>query len=130
MRFEEVLTEGAPAPIGPYSQAVICGDLVFCSGQIGLDPASGKIAGESVEEQAERAMLNLEAVLEKAGASPSTVVKTTLYLVDMADFARVNQVYSKHFGSAKPARSTVAVASLPRDAKVELEAIAFVPRER
>lgn len=128
MRFEEVLTAGAPKPIGPYSQAVICGDLVFCSGQIGLDPVSEKIAGDDVAEQAERVMLNIEAVLEKAGASPSTVVRTTLYLVNMADFASVNQVYSKHFGAAKPARSTVAVASLPRDAKIEMEAIAFIPR--
>jgi len=128
LRLEEVLVEGAPRPIGPYSQAVICGDLVFCSGQIGLDPVSGAMVGDDVSVQAERAVLNLKAVLENAGASLSTVVKTTLYLVDMADFSAVNNVYARHFGDAKPARSTVAVASLPKGAKVELDAIAFIPR--
>jgi 2-iminobutanoate/2-iminopropanoate deaminase len=127
LRLERVLSEGAPKPIGPYSQAVICGDLVFCSGQIGLDPASGDLVGDEVVAQAERVMLNLKAVLEAAGANPSTVVRTTLYLVDITDFSAVNNVYARHFGDAKPARSTVAVASLPRGAKVEMDAIAFIP---
>lgn len=111
-------------PIGPYSQAIRSGDLLYCSGQIPLDPATGALAEDDASAQAERALQNLGAVLRAAGSDFAGVVKTTLYLTDMNDFAAVNEVYARYFGATRPARSTVAVAGLPRGARVEIDAIA------
>ena len=119
-----VQTSAAPAAIGPYSQAIRSGDLVFTAGQIGLDPATGELL-DGVAEQAERALRNLTAILDAAGTSVERVVKTTVFLADMADFATVNEVYARHFSSPFPARSTVAVAGLPKGALVEIEAVAL-----
>jgi len=119
-----VQTDGAPAAIGPYSQAVRSGDFLFCSGQIALDPRSGEMVGESAADQARRVLVNLAAVLEAGGASLQTVVKTTIFLDDMADFAAVNEVYAEAFGDHRPARATVEAAALPKGALVEIEAIA------
>jgi 2-iminobutanoate/2-iminopropanoate deaminase len=121
-----VHTENAPAAIGPYSQAVVAGDFLFTAGQIAIDPATGQIVQGDVSAQTERVMHNLAAVLEKAGASWSDVVKTTVYLQDMADFPRVNEVYGRVMGDARPARSTVQVAGLPRGVLVEIDAVAVV----
>jgi 2-iminobutanoate/2-iminopropanoate deaminase len=121
-----VHTEKAPAAIGPYSQAIIAGNFLFTAGQIALDPATGQIAQGDVSAQTERVMRNLTAVLDNAGASWSDVVKTTVYLQDMADFPRVNEVYGRMIGDARPARSTVQVAGLPRGVLVEIDAVAIV----
>jgi len=121
-----VHTENAPAAIGPYSQAIVAGNFLFTAGQIALDPASGQIIHGDVSAQTERVMRNLTAVLEKAGASWPDVVKTTVYLQDMADFPRVNEVYGRMIGDARPARSTVQVAGLPRGVLVEIDAVAIV----
>ncbi|MBV8154050.1 MAG: RidA family protein [Candidatus Eremiobacteraeota bacterium] len=123
-KHESVLTQHAPKPIGPYSQAILSGHELYCSGQIPIDPHTGEIVSGDVAAQAERAIENLGAVLCAAGYTFAEVVKTTLYLVDMNDFAAVNAVYEKHFGLAKPARSTVAVAALPRGARIEIDCIA------
>lgn len=122
--MESIVTDKAPAAIGPYSQAIRAGGLLFCSGQIPLDPISGDMISGSIEEETGRVMENLKSVLEAASASFEQVVKTTLYLTDMADFPRVNQVYGSYFPALKPARVTVAVAALPRGARIEIEAIA------
>ena len=119
-----IVTENAPVPIGPYSQAVLAGDVVFCSGQIPLDPRTGEIAGVTAAAQAERVIENIGGILLAAGLDFGDVVKTTVYLVDMADFAEVNEVYARYFSESKPARSTVTVAALPRGVRVEIEAIA------
>ena len=119
-----IATEGAPRAIGPYSQAVRVGQWVFCSGQIGLDPATGDLVGGGVVAEADRALHNLRAVLAAAGGGLDTLVRTTIYLVDLTDFARVNEVYERHIGAPFPARATVGVASLPRGARVEIDAIA------
>lgn len=126
MSATAVLTGAAPAPIGPYSQAVAAGGFVFCSGQVALDAQTGDLLDGDVAEQTRKAMANLGAVLEAAGCRFADVVKTTIFLIDMADFAAVNAVYGETFGggSTPPARSTVAVAALPRGARVEIEAIA------
>ncbi|HOZ72207.1 MAG TPA: RidA family protein [Spirochaetales bacterium] len=118
-----IATTSAPAAIGPYSQAVKVGDLVFCSGQLGLDPATGEFAPGGVRAQAEQAMKNLEALAKAAGCSLDGIVKTTIFLKDMADFPVVNEVYGARFKGDKPARSTVAVAGLPKGGLVEIEAI-------
>ncbi|MBN1241710.1 MAG: RidA family protein [Spirochaetales bacterium] len=120
-----VATERAPKAIGPYSQAVKAGGLVFCSGQLGLDPASGDLVSGGVKPQAEQALRNLKAVLHAAGSSIEKVVKTTIFLADMADFATVNEVYGGVFTQPHPARSTFAVAGLPKAGLVEIEAIAL-----
>jgi 2-iminobutanoate/2-iminopropanoate deaminase len=120
-----VSTEQAPAAIGPYSQAIAAAGLVFCSGQIPLDPASGQIVEGGIESQTRRVLDNLTAVLQAAGSSPEQVVKTTIFLADMNDFATVNTIYTEYFGTEPPARSTVQVARLPRDVRVEVEAIAL-----
>ena len=119
-----VNTEQGPAAIGPYSQAIISGDLVFTAGQIALDPATMQIVEGDITAQTERVMTNLSAILEAAGASLGTVVKTTVFIQDMNEFAAMNEVYGRHFGEHKPARSTVQAARLPRDVRVEIEAIA------
>jgi len=126
MSVRIVHTEKAPAAIGPYSQAIIAGNFVFTAGQIALDPATGQIVEGDVTAQAERVMTNLTAVLESAGSSWSEVVKTTVYLQDMTDFPRVNEVYGRMIGDARPARSTVQVAGLPRGVLVEIDAVAVV----
>ena len=120
--MELVSTKNAPAAIGPYSQAVKCGDYVFTSGQIALDPSTGTLCGD-IREQSERVCRNLEAVLSAAGSSLDRVIKTTCFLADIADFAAFNEVYGKYF-SHKPARSCVAVKSLPKGALVEVECVA------
>lgn len=119
-----IATERAPRAVGPYSQAIGSGDLVFCSGQIGIDPASGQLVGPGTGEQALQCLNNLGAVLEAAGLGLEDVVKTTVFLVDMGDFTAVNEVYASRFAGEPPARSAVAVMSLPKGARVEIEAIA------
>jgi 2-iminobutanoate/2-iminopropanoate deaminase len=126
-RQEPVRTTDAPAAIGPYTQAIATDLLVFTSGQIGLDPATGKMVGKDVVTQAERALSNLAAVLAKAGCSMGDVVKTTVYLRDMKDYPAVNEVYAKVFTGIAPARSAMAVAGLPMDARVEIDAVARRP---
>ncbi|NPA30717.1 MAG: RidA family protein [Chloroflexi bacterium] len=121
-------TDAAPAAIGPYSQAVRAGDFVFTAGQIGLDPATGQMVVGGVEAQTRQALRNLQAVLEAAGASLSQVVKTTVFLQDMNDFAAMNAVYAEFFAAEPPARSAVQAAALPKGALVEIEAVAYSPR--
>ena len=121
---QAVSTDSAPAAIGPYSQGMRAGDLLFCSGQIPLDPASGELVKEDIEGQARRCLQNLEAICEAAGASLSNAVRCTIYLSDMNDFARVNEAYAEFFGEEDaPARVTVAAAGLPKGADVEIDAI-------
>ncbi len=121
--IKKVATEKAPAAIGPYSQAIVCGDMVFTSGQIPLNPASGAVEATTIEEQAEQVMQNLGEVLKAAGSSFEKAVKTTCFLADMNDFAAFNAVYGKYF-TTKPARSCVAVKTLPKNVLVEVEVIA------
>ncbi len=123
MTRQSISTAGAPAAIGPYSQAVSTDGLVFCSGQLGLDPETGELA-QGVEAQADRALRNLAAVLDAAGLTLADVLKTTIFLADMGDFAAVNAVYARHMPDPPPARSTVQVAALPKAGLVEIEAIA------
>ncbi len=119
-----IATDHAPGAIGPYSQAVRAGNLVFASGQIPIDPATGEFVVGGVAEQTEQVLRNLAAVFEAAGVGLNQVVKTTVFLVDMEDFTAMNEVYGRFFGEQPPARATVQAARLPRDAKVEIEAIA------
>ena len=123
MSVRTIHSDRAPAAIGPYSQAVVGGGLLFTAGQIAIDPATGEIVAGDVVAQTERVMKNLTAILDHAGASWDRVVKTTVYLQDMADFPRVNEVYARHLGQARPARSTVQVAGLPRGVLVEIDAV-------
>jgi 2-iminobutanoate/2-iminopropanoate deaminase len=123
MTRQAITTSGAPAALGPYSQGIVSGDLVFCAGQLGLDPATGDLA-DGVEAQAERALRNLAAVLDAAGCSFADVVKTTIFLADIGTFAQVNAVYARFMADPAPARSTFAVGALPKGALVEIEAIA------
>lgn len=123
---EVVSTGAAPGAIGPYSQAIKVNGMVFCSGQIPIDPSTGQFASEDVTGQTEQVLKNLSAVLEAAGSSLEQVVKTTVFLADMNDFAAMNEVYGKFFSTNKPARATVQAARLPRDARVEIECIAAV----
>ncbi|MBN2358419.1 MAG: RidA family protein [Deltaproteobacteria bacterium] len=120
-----VTTEAAPRAIGPYAQAIAAGNLVFCSGQIPLDPGSGDLITGSIEIETKRVVDNLEAVLAAAGCRLADVVKTTIFLTDMGHFADVNRIYGERFGAAPPARSTIQVAALPKGARVEIEAIAI-----
>jgi 2-iminobutanoate/2-iminopropanoate deaminase len=124
MSTSAIVTTKAPAAIGPYSQAIRAGSLLFCSGQIALDPATGAMIEGDVEAQTRQALANLQAVLEAAEVGLGAVVKTTIFLVDLADFQRVNAIYAEYFPGVPPARSTVEVSRLPRDARVEIEAIA------
>ena len=123
LELKKVSTENAPAAIGPYSQAIICGDMVFTSGQIPINPASGNVETTTIEEQAEQVMKNLGEVLKAAGSSFEKAVKTTCFLADMNDFAAFNAVYAKYF-TTKPARSCVTVKTLPKNVLVEVEVIA------
>lgn len=125
-QLQQVQTDNAPQAIGPYSQAIICNGLVYTAGQIPLDPRTKEIVGDAIAEQTEQVMKNLRAILEAAGASLDSVVKTTVFLADMNDFAAMNEVYAKAFGAHKPARSTVQAAGLPKNVKVEIEAVAQV----
>ncbi len=129
MEHNQIRTSSAPAAIGPYSQAVRIGQFVYCSGQIALDPATGALVEGDITAQTHRVLQNLQAVLESAGASLTSVVKTTVFLVRMSDFSAMNAVYATYFegpGKIAPARSTIAVAELPRQAQVEIECVAFV----
>lgn len=119
-------TDRAPAAVGPYSQAIKAGNTIYVSGQVGLVPGTKALVGDDVESQAEQVLKNMGAVLEAAGASYRSVVKTTILLVDMADFATVNTIYAKYFPEEQPARATYAVKALPLGAKVEIECIAVV----
>jgi 2-iminobutanoate/2-iminopropanoate deaminase len=121
-----ISTENAPGAIGPYSQAIKTGGMIFCSGQIPIDPSTGEFVSDSIAEQTDQVLKNLIAVLEAGGASLNDVVKTTVFLADMNDFVAMNEVYAKFFSENKPARATVQAARLPRDAKVEIECIAVV----
>lgn len=123
---EVIATDQAPRAIGPYSQAIRAGNLLFCSGQIPIDPATGEFVSGGVAEQTEQVMRNLSEVLQAGQSSLKHVVKTTVFLADMDDFTAMNEVYGRFFGENPPARATVQAARLPRDAKVEIEAIAFI----
>ena len=120
-------TAKAPAAIGPYSQAIKAGNLVFVSGQLPINPVNGQIITGAIEEQTEQVLRNIQAILEAAGASLENVVKTTLFIRDMNDFAKINEAYAKFFKNCPPARATVQVARLPKDAGIEIEAIAVLP---
>ena len=124
--METVSTDKAPGAIGPYSQAVTANGIVFCSGQIPIDPATGNFVSDAIAEQTEQVLKNLDQVLQAAGTGLDRVVKTTVFLADMNDFAEMNEVYSRYFSENKPARATVQAARLPRDAKVEIECIAVI----
>jgi 2-iminobutanoate/2-iminopropanoate deaminase len=126
MSLTVVSTPGAPKAIGPYSQAIAHGGLVYTAGQVALDPATMELVAGGVSEQADRALTNLAAVLAEAGSGLDRVIKTTVYLVDMADFGAMNEVYARHFGTHRPARSTVAVAGLPKGARVEIDVVAVI----
>jgi 2-iminobutanoate/2-iminopropanoate deaminase len=123
--IREVRSDAAPPPLGPYAQAVVAGGFVFASGQLPLDPASGELVGGDTAAQTERVIANLRAVLEAAGASLSRVVRTTVYLADLAEWPRMNEVYTRHFrGDPKPARTAIQAGALPRGAALEMDAIA------
>jgi len=130
MPLDFVATARAPKAIGPYSQAVLANGFLFTAGQVALDPDKGELVAGGIAEQTERALENLRAILTAAHSDFSQVVKTTVFLVDMADFTAMNEVYARAFGSHRPARSTVAVAALPRGARVEIEVIAAVRSEK
>ena len=124
--IETIATENAPKALGPYSQALKVGGFIFCSGQIPIDPATNTVVATTIEDQTRQAISNLGNVLAKAGSSLANVVKTTVFIKDMNDFAALNGVYAEMFGDTKPARSCVEVARLPKDVKVEIECIASV----
>ena len=123
-----IATDSAPRAIGPYSQATVVGNVIYTAGQIALDPGTMEMAGKNVAEQTDRVLQNLAAVLEAAGSSLQHVLKTTVILADMADFPAMNEAYARHFGDHRPARSTVAVQTLPKNARVEIDAIALKRR--
>jgi 2-iminobutanoate/2-iminopropanoate deaminase len=128
VKLEKIATDSAPRAIGPYSQAIVSGDLVFCAGQVGIDPATGEAVQGDVKAQTGRIIDNLAAVLAAAGTDLAHVVKTTVFLTDIGDFAAMNEVYAQKFGDHRPARSTIGIAALPRNLRVEIECIAV--RER
>ena len=123
---EIISTEKAPGAIGPYSQAIKTGNMIFCSGQIPINPETGEFVSENVAEQTHQVLINLRAVLEAAGSNLNNVVKTTVFLADMNDFAAMNEIYAEFFSENKPARATVQAARLPRDARVEIDCIAVI----
>ncbi len=125
MTKKRIATDDAPQAIGPYSQAVRHGNLIFCSGQIGLDPAIGQLVPGGVEAETRQVLLNLAAVLAAAGVTTDAVVRTTIYLVDLGDFTRVNEIYGAYFSEPYPARATVGVSELPRGARIEIDAVAI-----
>jgi 2-iminobutanoate/2-iminopropanoate deaminase len=122
--LDRIQTADAPQAIGPYTQAIRAGGFVFVSGQIPLDPSTGALAGESIEDQTERVLRNIRAILEAAGTSMDRVVKTTVFLRDLTEFPRMNEVYARMFGTARPARATVEVSALPKGVRIEIDAIA------
>jgi 2-iminobutanoate/2-iminopropanoate deaminase len=124
MKKKVIQTDRAPKAVGPYSQAIQCGDLLFVSGQIPIDPATGALAGEDIQTQTRRVLDNVKGLLESQGLGMENVVKSTLFITDMKDFAVVNEIYATYFPSPPPARSTVAISGLARGAKIELEVIA------
>ena len=124
MTLKSIATEKAPAALGPYSQGIIAGNMIFASGQLPINPAEGKITAESIEDMTRQSLENAKAVLAEAGASLSDVAKVTIFIKNMGDFARINGVYAEYFTAHKPARSTVEVARLPLDAQIEIEMIA------
>ncbi|HLZ60432.1 MAG TPA: RidA family protein [Ktedonosporobacter sp.] len=126
MEHTQITTSQAPAAIGPYSQAIRCGQFLYTSGQIPLDPTTGEMVGEDVQSQTHRVLQNLQAVLSSAGSSLKSVIKTTVFLTSMSDFQAMNAVYATYFSGIAPARSTVAVAELPRKALVEIECVALI----
>lgn len=126
MNKKIINTELAPEAIGPYSQSVLAGNILFISGQLPIDPETGKFAGNDIKSQTERSLKNIESILEKAGCTMDNVVKTTVLLNDMGDFAKMNEVYAKFFTKDYPARAAYEVARLPKDALVEIEAVAVV----
>ncbi|HYK98114.1 MAG TPA: RidA family protein [Candidatus Acidoferrales bacterium] len=123
--LRSVNTDKAPKAIGPYSQAIVTGDLIFCAGQVALDPKSGDLVSGDIREQTRRVLDNLAAVLDAAGAGLDRVTKTTVFLTDFAEFAAMNEVYAEKFGAHRPARSTVQISTLPRGARIEIECIAM-----
>ena len=123
--LDNVATDKAPKAIGPYSQAIVADNTIYTAGQVALDPKTGELVGTTVVEQTEQVLQNITAVLAASGSSLGQVVKTTVYLTDMADFAAMNEVYARHFGGHRPARSTVQAAGLPKGARVEIDAIAI-----
>ncbi len=125
MNNDRIVANEAPKPVGPYSLGIQAGKLIFCSGEIGTDPKTGKLV-HSVAEQTERALQNVEITLKSIGLSLNSIVKTTIYLIDVKDFEQVNEVYAKHFSPPYPARSTVVVAAIPKGARVEIDAIALI----
>ena len=125
--MEKINTQKAPAPVGPYSQAIVEGNLIFCSGQAALNPQTGKIETDSAADQTKITLLNLESVLQEAGSGLQNVIKCNVYLADMEDFQEMNQVYEEMFAPHKPARTTIEAARLPLDAKVEIECVAKKP---
>jgi 2-iminobutanoate/2-iminopropanoate deaminase len=128
MSRREVRTEAAPAPVGPYSQAIVHGDTLFVSGQIPVDPATGRLVEGGIEAQAERVFANLRAVLDAAGSSFDALLRVSIYLTDLSAFPHVNEIYARQFGEGpKPARSTLGVAALPLGAAIEVDAIAALP---
>ncbi|NMB09428.1 MAG: RidA family protein [Tissierellia bacterium] len=126
MANKVISTEKAPQAIGPYSQGMIAGNMIYTSGQLGLDPSTGEIVNASIEDEARQSLENVKAVLEEAGASLKDVVKTTVFVKDLNEFAKINEVYSEFFSENKPARSCVEVARLPKDGNIEIEAIAII----
>jgi 2-iminobutanoate/2-iminopropanoate deaminase len=126
--MKQIKTEKAPAAIGPYSQGILSGSLLFASGQIPLDPAAGSLVSGGIQSETKQVLENLKAVLEAGGAGLKDVVKTTVYMADLSEFAQMNEVYGLYFSGEPPARSTVGVASLPRGARVEIEAVAVIPK--
>ena len=124
--MQTIRTDGAPQAIGPYSQAIRCGSWLFTSGQVALDPKTGQLVPGGIEAEVSRALENLRAVLQAAGTDPSKVLKTTVFLVDLGEFQAMNAIYARFFGDARPARSTVQVAALPRGARFEIDAIAMI----
>lgn len=126
MANKVISTEKAPQAIGPYSQGIIAGNMIYTSGQLGLDPSTGEIVNTSIEDEARQSLENVKAVLEEAGASLKDVVKTTVFVKDLNEFAKINEVYSEFFSENKPARSCVEVARLPKDGNIEIEAIAII----
>jgi 2-iminobutanoate/2-iminopropanoate deaminase len=126
MEKTEVRTDKAPNPVGPYSQAIIAGDFIFCSGQIAINPWTGTLVNDDIETETTQVMENLGAVLEASGSSFYKIVKTTIYLLNMSNFSKVNEVYGKYFADAPPARATVQVSKLPKGANVEIECIALI----
>ncbi len=126
---QTIKTESAPKAIGPYSQAVRAGEFLFASGQIPIDPATGEFVVGGIREETEQVLKNIRALLESAGTDLNHVVKTTVFLADMDDFAAMNEVYGRFFGESPPARATVQAARLPRDARVEIEVVAYLGKE-